>query len=948
MSNVMEIIVRAVDQASNVLNNIGRQGEQATKNLEKSFKNAGKAMSDTGKSLSKNVTAPLVGVGVLATKASIDLETAFTGVIKTVDATEQELRELKQGFETMAKTVPIATTELYGIGEAAGQLGIKKENILGFSDVMAKLGVTTNMSSDQAATALARLANITQMPQTEFDRLGATIVALGNNLATTEAEIVEMGLRIAGAGSQVGLTEAQILSFAGALSSVGIEAESGGSAISRVMVDMANAVASGGQKLEQFAQVSGMSASQFQQAFEKDAAGAIISFIEGLDKTAKSGGNVFAVLEDLGLSEIRVRDALLRAAGAGDLFRESLELGSEAWVENNALNKEAELRFETTASKIQLFKNQLQLTANTFGEALLPVISKALEGITPLIQRFSELSDGTKRTIFVIAGLAAAVGPVLVILGKVVGAVGTLIGTFGKLKTAWGAFTALTGPVGIAVAAIAGLTAGGIALYNHLSKEAIPEVQRFGDEVSESTQKAVGAFLDLNDQATVALNQLSWSGQTVTQEMANNITSIFDQMGDQVLTAMQEDHAQQLQSMQEFFAQSSSLTEQEETAALEKMKQHQQQEQQTIQQGQQRIAEILNTAKEQKRAITDAERQEINQIQQEMVNTGIQVLSKSELEQKAILERMKANAATLSAQQAAEVVRNSKKQKDEAIKAAEEQYNEVVKEIIRQRDEVGSISKEQADKLIQEATKQRDEAVKKATDMHNKVVEEAKKQAGEHVNEVNWETGEVLTKWETFKNSLTRKWDKIKTKAASVWESVKKAITKPIKEAKETILDIIEKIKSAFANMKITIPKPKLPHVSVSVRYKTIAGAKIPYPDFDINWYAQGGIFTRPSIIGVGEGRYDEAVIPLSDSVLSKLAEMIASKMNLAGAGVGGGGGPTQSIIDYERLGQVLAQYIKPAFAPQITVKADGGNANDIIRKEEQLLRQLAIMWEVQ
>jgi TP901 family phage tail tape measure protein len=800
---------------------LGKELEAAGEKLQA----VGKKMEHAGKELSTKVTVPLVGLGALAAKASIDLETAFTGVIKTVDATEQELQELKQGFETMAKTVPIATTELYGIGEAAGQLGIKKENILGFSDVMAKLGVTTNMSSDQAATALARLANITQMPQTEFDRLGATIVALGNNLATTEAEIVEMGLRIAGAGSQIGLTEAQILSFAGALSSVGIEAESGGSAISRVMVDMANAVASGGQKLEQFAQVSGMSAAQFQQAFEKDAAGAIISFIEGLDKTAKSGGNVFAVLEDLGLSEIRVRDALLRAAGAGDLFRESLELGSEAWVENNALNKEAELRFETTASKIQLFKNQLQLTASAFGDALLPVISKALEGITPLVQRFSELSDGTKTTILVVAALAAAIGPVLLIGGKLIGVIGSVAGVLSTVSGAIAvattgavaatpavgalatAFTVLTGPVGIAVAAIAGITVAGVALYKHLSQESIPAIELFGEEVSESTQKAVGGFLELNDEATVALKQLSWSGQEVTKEMADNIAGNFSQMASQVQAGLDKHHEESLAKIQGFVTSSTALSKAEQDEILKKMQQGYETRKQTIADGEARIKTILDTATAEKRALTRAEQEEINAIQKTMVDTGIQVLSENEVEAKAIMERMKAQAGEITATQAAEVVKNSIEQRDKTIKTANEQYDQVVKEIIRQRDETGTITKEQADKLITEATRQKDESIAKAEEMHLRVVAEAQAQAQEHVNQVDWETGEIKTKWQVMRDDIFAKagaikenvfttWEEIKTNTSQQWESIRSTMSDRWNDIKTNTAETVAAIKT--------------------------------------------------------------------------------------------------------------------------------------------------------
>src|SRR5690606_10308241 len=143
-----------------------------------------------------------------------------------------------------------------------------------------------------------------------------------------------------------------------------------------------------------------------------------------------------------------------------------------------------------------------------------------------------------------------------------------------------------------------------------------------------------------------------------------------------------------LASMQEFFAKSTALTEEEEAAIIAEMKQKHEEKKQLVENYAARIRNILETASAEKRALTRREQEEINRIQREMVDTGIQVLSEHELEAKAIMERMKAHAGDISAQQAAEVVQNSIAQRDGAIKAAEEQYNSVLKEIIKQRDEL--------------------------------------------------------------------------------------------------------------------------------------------------------------------------------------------------------------------------------------------------------------------
>lgn len=336
------------------------------------------------------ITSEVAQLGGYVVQTGIQFESAFAGVQKTVDATDEELAGFRQGIRDMAKEIPQTAAEISSVAEAAGQLGIKNEYLLSFSRTMSDLGVATNMSATEAATALARLANITQMPQENFDRLGSTIVALGNNLATTESEITEMGLRLAGAGSQVGMTEAQILGLAGAISSVGIEADAGGSAVSTVMTKMQLAVEQGGESLEQFANVAGMSAAEFQQAFREDAAQALVSFVEGLGNMESRGQSAIATLADMEITEIRQRDALLRLAGAGNVLSESLGIATQAWDENNALTNEAEQRYQTLESRLQILKNNIDDFAISLYDGIRDPMAEVVSESIGYVQRLHD------------------------------------------------------------------------------------------------------------------------------------------------------------------------------------------------------------------------------------------------------------------------------------------------------------------------------------------------------------------------------------------------------------------------------------------------------------------------------------------------------------------------------------------------------------------------------
>lgn len=457
----------------------GKQFETAGRNMQ----TTGKKIAGIGAGLTAGITVPLVAAGGASLNAAIDFESAFAGVRKTVDATESEFAILEEGIRSMAKRLPASAAEIAGVAEAAGQLGIEKDSILDFTETMINLGEATNLTADEAATSLAQFANVVQMPQDEFDKLGSSVVALGNTMATTEADIVSMGQRLAGTGAQVGLSEADIMALAASMSSVGIEAEAGGTAMSSTMTKIRNAVGAGGEDLAKFAEAAGMSADEFARSFEEDPITAINSFITGLGESGAAGENLNQKLEAMGITGIREVDTLLRLAGAGDILTDAVKTSSDAWEANTALTDEAAQRYATTQSQIDMMKNRLTDLGITIGGILLPIFQKMLDFITPIIEKFSNMSERSQTLIVVMAAIAAAVGPVVLAFGAIIAIIGSVIANFGILLQRFApiiksstlltrgvgligrAFSLLLGPVGIAIGVLMALIPVFVKLY---------------------------------------------------------------------------------------------------------------------------------------------------------------------------------------------------------------------------------------------------------------------------------------------------------------------------------------------------------------------------------------------------------------------------------------------------------------------------------------------------
>lgn len=375
-----------------------------------------------------NLQSILVATGIVAgvkqladglkasAEAAIEFESAMAGVSKTSDMSNEELAAMADEFQRMSTNIPVSANELASIAETAGQLGVAKDDLASFTEVMAKLSTATTMSAEEGATMLAQLANITQMDPKDYERLASTVVDLGNNFATTEQKILDMSQGMAAAANLAGMSEADITGLSAAISSLGIESQAGATSASKLITELDKAVQTG-DNLSEFARVAGMTGADFAKAWGEDAAGALALFITGLNDTERNGKSATLILEELGITEVRMQRMMLSLAGSGDLLNRALETSNQAWRDNTALQVEADKRYQTTESKIKMARNAFENLKVTIGEQLTPVIgqladafNRIISGITEWMEKNPELTQAILTGIGIFAAGAAGIG----------------------------------------------------------------------------------------------------------------------------------------------------------------------------------------------------------------------------------------------------------------------------------------------------------------------------------------------------------------------------------------------------------------------------------------------------------------------------------------------------------------------------------------------------------
>lgn len=377
------------------------------------------ALTSFGMSLSTTVTPALAAMGYYAVQSAGDIDSAYRDMRKTVDATERQFESLREAAVEFSTTNVTSADQILSIQAIGGELGVATEDLRTFAETVSNLDVATNINAEDAATALGQLDNILKdLDGSTMPNFADALVRLGNNGASTESQITDIAARIGSMASIIGMSTPEILAWSSTIASTGQGAEAAGTAISKTMSDIESAVARGGDDLQAFAEVAGMSADEFARAWSEKPSDAMKAFIEGLNRIEGDGGSAVTTLQDLGITATRqtqaIQGLMQMIGGLGDNLQMSEDAWngvSDEWGDAGDAAREAERKAEGFSGSIAILKNTAQALAAEFGESLTPAINFLSGVLKDAYDAFEAMPDSMKGFVVAAGALTAALGP---------------------------------------------------------------------------------------------------------------------------------------------------------------------------------------------------------------------------------------------------------------------------------------------------------------------------------------------------------------------------------------------------------------------------------------------------------------------------------------------------------------------------------------------------------
>ncbi|MDA2087551.1 phage tail tape measure protein [Bacillus thuringiensis] len=527
--------------------------------------------------------------------------------------------------------------------------------------------------------------------------------------------------------------------------------------------------------------------------------------------------------------------------GATILFNEGSQGVNKMYTEMSKVTalETANTKMNTLKGRIEQLSGAFDTMKKTIGDALAPVVSAFVAGLQKLVDGFNALPGPIQKAIAITGGIVLALTAIATVIGVVLAAVGMVVSGIGALGVALGTLaTSLgiaggvagllavaLGPVAIALGVVAAAVGVGVLAYKGYQKateDSIASVDRFATntegKISSSTKKVLGEYFKLSDGIRQKLTEIRLNHEVITEEQSQKLIGQYDKLANTIIEKTNARQQKEIEGLKKFFADSYVLTAEEENKRIEQLNQHYEQEKLKTQEKENKIKEILQTAARENRELTTSERISLQALQDEMDRVAVEQMSKNQMEQKVILENMRVQASEISARQAAEVVENSAKARDKVIEDAKKTRDEKIAEAIRQRDENKTITADEANAIIAEAKRQYDSTVSTARDKHKEIVSEAKSQAGEHANQVDWETGQVKSKFEVMKDDVVRKmkemgsdvsnkYDEMKNAASNKVEEIKNTVSRKFEEQKKAVKDKMSEIKQDIEDKWNTVEK---------------------------------------------------------------------------------------------------------------------------------------------